>query len=148
MPTLRFPSSFPPSLLHNLPDFRPSQHQSTALIFSPKPFYPFPKKFDNEVSTRIHCPQLSKSWKWRDRISFISSFFDKSREIETLKQDLLEAIAPLDRGAAATPEDQQRIELVGRRVLVFADKIECVDFVPNLCWNYFLFNKNKMFNLK
>ncbi|XP_075477204.1 putative plastid-lipid-associated protein 4, chloroplastic isoform X2 [Primulina tabacum] len=105
MPTLRFPSSFPP-LLHNSPDFRLCQHQS-----SPKPFHFFSKKWGNEVPTHIHCPQLSKSWKWRDRVSFISSFLDNSREIESLKQDLLEAIVPLDRGAAATPEDQQRIEL-------------------------------------
>ncbi|XP_073029275.1 probable plastid-lipid-associated protein 4, chloroplastic isoform X2 [Primulina eburnea] len=102
MPTLRFPSSFPP-LLHNSPDF---QHQ-----FSPKPFHFLSKKWGYEVPTHIHCPQLSKSWKWRDRVSFISSFLDNSREIESLKQDLLEAIVSLDRGAAATPEDQQRIEL-------------------------------------
>ncbi|XP_075477203.1 putative plastid-lipid-associated protein 4, chloroplastic isoform X1 [Primulina tabacum] len=110
MPTLRFPSSFPP-LLHNSPDFRLCQHQS-----SPKPFHFFSKKWGNEVPTHIHCPQLSKSWKWRDRVSFISSFLDNSREIESLKQDLLEAIVPLDRGAAATPEDQQRIELIVRKL--------------------------------
>ncbi|KAG8364113.1 hypothetical protein BUALT_Bualt19G0093000 [Buddleja alternifolia] len=47
--------------------------------------------------------------KWRAGVSFFSSFSVENEEIERLKQELLEAIAPLDRGAAATPEDRQRI---------------------------------------
>ncbi|KZV20794.1 hypothetical protein F511_30436 [Dorcoceras hygrometricum] len=116
MLTLRSPSSFPPSLHQNSLDFCTSQHQSTALVFSAKPFCFSPKKWSNEAQTHSHRLQLSRSWQWRARAFFKFSFLDKSREIESLKQDLLQAIAPLDRGAAATPEDQQSIELIVRKL--------------------------------
>ncbi|KAK6121296.1 hypothetical protein DH2020_044947 [Rehmannia glutinosa] len=60
--------------------------------------------------------ELRKSGKWRTRVSFFSSFLVKNPGIESLKQELLEAIAPLDRGAAATPEDQQRIDQIARKL--------------------------------
>lgn len=52
--------------------------------------------------------------------SFLPSFFTGSKKKEeedakkaaTLKEELLAAIAPLDRGAEATPEDKDRVEQV------------------------------------
>lgn len=46
-------------------------------------------------------------------MSFFPAFLKKGKDAETLKEELLEAIAPLDRGALATPEDQQRVDQVG-----------------------------------
>ena len=46
-------------------------------------------------------------------MSFFPAFLKKGKDAKTLKEELLEAIAPLDRGADAPPEDQQRIDQVG-----------------------------------
>lgn len=54
--------------------------------------------------------QVPQYWKWRTRVSF--SFLSRSQDVESLKEELLEAIAPLDRGADATPEDQKLIDQV------------------------------------
>lgn len=53
------------------------------------------------------------SAKWRVRISFFPAFLNKRKDVSALKQELLEAIAPLDRGAEATPEDQEMVDQVG-----------------------------------
>ena len=46
---------------------------------------------------------------------FLSSLFflNKGKDAKVLKEELLEAISPLDQGADATPEDQQRVDQVG-----------------------------------
>ncbi|KAL3538566.1 hypothetical protein ACH5RR_001932 [Cinchona calisaya] len=54
--------------------------------------------------------------KWRTRVSFFSSFLAKGKDVESLKQELLEAIEPLDRGAEATPEDQQSVDQIARKL--------------------------------
>lgn len=60
---------------------------------------------NNYVSTSIT--------KWRTNVSFLPSFLNNRKgDATTIKQELLQAIAPLDRGAQATPEDQQRVDLV------------------------------------
>ena len=46
-------------------------------------------------------------------MSFSLAFLKKGKYAKTLKEELLEAIAPLDRRADATLEDQQRIDQVG-----------------------------------
>lgn len=46
-------------------------------------------------------------------MSFFPAFLSKRKDAATLKEELLEAISPLDRGAEATPEDQQRVDQVG-----------------------------------
>lgn len=51
--------------------------------------------------------------KWRVNISFFPAFLNKGKDVKLLKEELLDAIAPLDRGADATPEDQQRVDQVG-----------------------------------
>ncbi|KAK6121181.1 hypothetical protein DH2020_045102 [Rehmannia glutinosa] len=105
------------TLLHSSIDFY------SATIFSPKRLLPFSSnRRSGEVSR--HLPnnsihqnlELRKSGKWRTRVSFFSSFLVKNPGIESLKQELLEAIEPLDRGAAATPEDQQRIDQIARKL--------------------------------
>lgn len=52
------------------------------------------------------------SGKWRAKVSFFPAFLKKSKDAKTLKEELLDAIAPLDRGADASPEDQERIDQV------------------------------------
>ncbi|KAL2513803.1 putative plastid-lipid-associated protein 4 [Forsythia ovata] len=55
--------------------------------------------------------------KWRTHVSFFPAFFNnKTKNAESIKQELLEAIAPLDRGAEATPEDQQRVDEIARKL--------------------------------
>ena len=55
--------------------------------------------------------------KWRARVSFFPAFLSKRKDAKTLKEELLEAIAPLDRGADATFEDQERVDQVGLYML-------------------------------
>ncbi|MQL91139.1 hypothetical protein Taro_023745 [Colocasia esculenta] len=52
--------------------------------------------------------------KWRLGVSFFPSFLSskKGKSSEDIKEELLEAIAPLDRGAAATEEDRERIDQI------------------------------------
>lgn len=53
------------------------------------------------------------SEKWRAKVSFFPAFLNRGRkDAKTLKDELLDAIEPLDRGADATPEDQQRVDQV------------------------------------
>ncbi|KAL0412728.1 UNVERIFIED_CONTAM: hypothetical protein Sradi_1474500 [Sesamum radiatum] len=118
MATLRFSS--PSTLLHNPTDF------CSATVSSPKRrlFHSWNNRSrdaplrscSNSVNQNLDLP---KSGQWRTGVSFFSGFLVKSTEIESLKQELLEAIAPLDRGAAATPEDQQRVDKVGISSAVF-----------------------------
>nr|GMC87816.1 probable plastid-lipid-associated protein 4, chloroplastic [Ipomoea batatas] len=50
--------------------------------------------------------------KWRASVSFFPGFLklNKTKDPEPIKEELFEALAPLDRGAEATPEDQEQIE--------------------------------------
>ncbi|XP_057497060.1 probable plastid-lipid-associated protein 4, chloroplastic isoform X2 [Actinidia eriantha] len=52
----------------------------------------------------------------RTGVSFFPSFFTKTQDSESLKEELLEAIAPLERGAEATPEDRERIDQIARKL--------------------------------
>lgn len=52
----------------------------------------------------------------KTQVSFFPAFLTKGKDAKTLKLDLLEAIQPLDRGADATPEDQERIEQLTRKL--------------------------------
>ncbi|XP_020528764.1 probable plastid-lipid-associated protein 4, chloroplastic isoform X2 [Amborella trichopoda] len=53
--------------------------------------------------------------KWRSKASFFP-FLKKKKDSKALKEELLEAIAPLDRGAEATQEDQDRIDKIAREL--------------------------------
>lgn len=89
---------------------------STALP-SPKGLHRFSSN-QNCHDASLHFPSYSSSRespisdKWRVGISFFAPFLDKTGEIESLKQQLLDAIAPLDRGGTATPEDQRLVDQV------------------------------------
>nr|GMC83614.1 probable plastid-lipid-associated protein 4, chloroplastic isoform X1 [Ipomoea batatas] len=79
-----------------------------------------PKLHSGSTST-FHCwsenlkgEQVLQYWKWRTRVSF--SFLSRSQDVESLKEELLEAIAPLDRGADATPEDQKLVDQIARKL--------------------------------
>jgi hypothetical protein len=61
----------------------------------------------------------SISHKWRTNVSFFPAFLKKGKDANTIKEELLEAIAPLDRGAEATPEDQQRIDQVAFYIYIY-----------------------------
>ncbi|KAA8536528.1 hypothetical protein F0562_029006 [Nyssa sinensis] len=54
--------------------------------------------------------------KWRTNVSFFPAFLNKAKDAKAIKEELLDAIAPLDRGADATPEDQQRIDQIARKL--------------------------------
>ncbi|RZB97586.1 putative plastid-lipid-associated protein 4, chloroplastic isoform B [Glycine soja] len=55
--------------------------------------------------------------KWRTKVSFFTSFLkQKGKDAKIIKEELLEAIAPLDRGADATPQDQQTVDQIAREL--------------------------------
>lgn len=92
----------------------PSAHRYLHPISSHFP----PLSTDFSLTTRPKTPlELSNPAavpKWRTKVSFFPSFLikKKGKSKEEIKQELLEAIAPLDRGAEASPEDQERIEQI------------------------------------
>ncbi|PWA65525.1 plastid lipid-associated protein/fibrillin conserved domain-containing protein [Artemisia annua] len=53
---------------------------------------------------------------WRTGVSFFQSFSTKSEDIESLKQELFEIIAPLDRGANASLEQQELVDQIARKL--------------------------------
>nr|GMC87815.1 probable plastid-lipid-associated protein 4, chloroplastic isoform X1 [Ipomoea batatas] len=88
---------------------------SSRLILSASP------KLHSGSNSTFHCwsenlkgEQVPQHWKWRARVSF--SFLSRSQDVESLKEELLEAIAPLDRGADATPEDQKLVDQIARKL--------------------------------
>ncbi|XP_048337505.2 probable plastid-lipid-associated protein 4, chloroplastic [Ziziphus jujuba] len=58
----------------------------------------------------------TSSEKWRAKVSFFPAFLKKGKDAKTLKEELLDAIETLDRGAEATPEDQQRVDKIAREL--------------------------------
>ncbi|EYU35442.1 hypothetical protein MIMGU_mgv1a012236mg [Erythranthe guttata] len=70
------------------------------------------------TNTNYHAPAINNVEKWRTRVSFFTDFLNKnkSKSADAIKEELLEAIAPLDRGAEATPEDQQTIDQIARKL--------------------------------
>ncbi|KAK1568299.1 hypothetical protein Q3G72_022797 [Acer saccharum] len=50
--------------------------------------------------------------KWRAKVSFFPAFLNKGKDAKLLKEELLDAIAPLDRGAEANPDDQQTVDQI------------------------------------
>ncbi|CAL1352661.1 unnamed protein product [Linum trigynum] len=55
--------------------------------------------------------------KWRTNVSFLPAFFKSpGKDLNALKDELLQAIAPLDRGAEATPDDQKFVDQIARKL--------------------------------
>lgn len=85
----------------------PKLHHLTASTLFPA------NNHNNSLST---TPTPAALHKWRANVSFFTGLLNKNKtkNAEAIKQELLEAIAPLDRGAEATPEDQEIIDQVYR----------------------------------
>ncbi|CAN4108070.1 unnamed protein product [Withania somnifera] len=79
--------------------------------------------FPTRVPFSHHSPAVSESLKWRARTYFFPFFSTKTQDTESLKLELLQAIAPLDRGAEATPEDQKLVDQIASK-LEAANKVK------------------------
>ncbi|XP_045828218.1 probable plastid-lipid-associated protein 4, chloroplastic [Trifolium pratense] len=87
-------------------DSNPSQ---LNLVFAPPP-----PKF-NTTNITLPSSSVANSKKWKNMVSFFQGFSTgggKGRDIQSLKVELYETISPLDRGAEATLEDQQRVDKI------------------------------------
>lgn len=94
-------------------------HSSAAAALLPKLHLPtaatlFPANNHNNSLSTTPTPTPAALHKWRASVSFFTGLLNnnKTKNAEAIKQELLEAIAPLDRGAEATPEDQEIIDQV------------------------------------
>ncbi|XP_047173366.1 probable plastid-lipid-associated protein 4, chloroplastic [Vigna umbellata] len=76
----------------------------------------FPSSSRQKSNTPHLVLQETDSAKWRNMVSFFPGFLTKGRDVDSLKQELYETIAPLDRGAEATPEEQQRVDQIARKL--------------------------------
>lgn len=92
-----------------------SQAPLSAIIFPKNGLFLISQPKFNSTDT---IEPISDSGKWRNKVSFFAGFF-KTRDVESLKEQLFETIAPLDRGAEATPEDQQRVDQVKKKIYFF-----------------------------
>ncbi|XP_006431910.2 probable plastid-lipid-associated protein 4, chloroplastic isoform X1 [Citrus clementina] len=108
--------------LHSATVVTGSQFSTPQLLFPSRvSFSYFPTKLNNNYQNNRNLSSTeyyhsSASQKWRASVSFFPAFLNKGKDAKVLKEELLEAIAPLDRGAEATPEDQQRVEQIARKL--------------------------------
>ncbi|EXB97328.1 putative plastid-lipid-associated protein 4 [Morus notabilis] len=87
----------------------------------PHPVIPFhfPTKPTTPLILQTSITTRTTEKQWRLCVSFFSSFLSKKgKDATALKEELLDAIAPLDRGADATPEDQQTVDQIESSALV------------------------------
>ncbi|RWR92835.1 putative plastid-lipid-associated protein 4, chloroplastic isoform X1 [Cinnamomum micranthum f. kanehirae] len=101
-----------PHKTRNLPLFpNPNNPHHTS-----QPF-PFSAKFPFPNTNTTNNTNIKISEKWRNRVSFFPSFLKKKgKDSEALKEELLEAISPLDRGAEASPDDKDRVDQIAREL--------------------------------
>ncbi|KAK7852162.1 putative plastid-lipid-associated protein 4 [Quercus suber] len=136
-------SATQPSTLQKLPSFSHCTHYFSCKIPT---LLSKTQHHNNQHPHHIKPNKLSDladSWKWRTQVSFFTGFLTKGRNAESLKEELYAAIAPLDRGAEATPEDQQLVEQIAR-------KLEAVNEVKeplksnllNGKWNFYIQHPN------
>lgn len=83
----------------------------TSQIQSSNIQFPTNKPIFHERLTTSNTSPTTASTTRTPKVSFFPAFFTR-KDAQTLKLDLLEAIQPLDRGADASPEDQQFIDKV------------------------------------
>ncbi|KAL3324474.1 hypothetical protein AABB24_038556 [Solanum stoloniferum] len=95
---------------------RPLTHvASTKLYLSYSTSFSFPSILNpHPHNNNTNISPLNK--KWQINVSFFPAFFNKTKDPTPIKQELLQAIAPLDRGADATPQDQQIIDQIACRL--------------------------------
>ncbi|XP_055816239.1 probable plastid-lipid-associated protein 4, chloroplastic isoform X2 [Solanum dulcamara] len=101
------------TFIHSFP---PNPNLSSNLLLSS----PRRRPFSDHFPAVSYVPE---SLKFRARVSFFPFFSNKSEDTESLKLALLEAIAPLDRGAEATPEDQKLVDQIASK-LEAANKVK------------------------
>ena len=101
--------SFSATLPHNL---LPCKYFLASSHYSPIIFHAKPKSASTH--NLIIANATAHSWKWRTRVSFFPGFLTTGRDAKSLKEELYAALAPLDRGVGATPEDQQLVVQVRR----------------------------------
>ncbi|XP_059596969.1 probable plastid-lipid-associated protein 4, chloroplastic isoform X2 [Vitis vinifera] len=111
-------SSYPSATLLN-----GTLHSSFTDLFisrTPLPINIKPKPILTTTQTYHYHPhkalEFSGYWKWRTGVSFFPSFLTKSKDSEALKEELFTAIAPLDRGAEATAQDQELVDQIARKL--------------------------------
>ncbi|MED6206975.1 putative plastid-lipid-associated protein 4, chloroplastic [Stylosanthes scabra] len=106
--------SSPPSFhAHHLPPLNPKHHSSTPKLLLLHP----PPSFSSSNFPIIRTATTPHTEKWRAQVSFFPAFFKiGTKDANTIKQELLEAIAPLDRGADATPDDQLTVDQIARKL--------------------------------
>ncbi|KAI7745343.1 hypothetical protein M8C21_027955 [Ambrosia artemisiifolia] len=92
-------------------------HLSQFLLHSPSSLsgITFPAK-PSTISHHLSLTHSPISTKWRTHVSFFTGLLNKTKDASSIKQELLDAIAPLDRGAEASPDDQQAIDQIVRKL--------------------------------
>ncbi|KAL8540687.1 hypothetical protein ACS0TY_002066 [Phlomoides rotata] len=93
--------------------------QSAAASLVPKLHHLSPSHQNNCLSASTATALTPANLhKWRSHVSFFTDFLNnnKTKNAEAIKEELLEAIAPLDRGAEATPQDQEAIDQIARKL--------------------------------
>ncbi|KAJ0800805.1 putative plastid-lipid-associated protein [Helianthus annuus] len=87
---------------------------SSSPITHPSIYSPPPPPTRSLLSSNNYGTENKKKTRlWRSGVSFLQLFSTKS---ESIKQELLEVIAPLDRGTDATAEQQQRVDQMARKL--------------------------------
>lgn len=107
------------------PPFTTTTRSSSTAALRLNATVPFQSSSHHNNNKQCLCLSISPiSPKWRTQVSFFTGFLtnnNKTKSAEAIKEELLDAIAPLDRGAEATPEDQQEIERVWNHITLFLD---------------------------
>ncbi|CAN6479966.1 unnamed protein product [Victoria cruziana] len=86
----------------------------TSLCRSSFPGFPGHDELKGSVGLSIYGP--GKRGQWKTAASLFPFLKKKKKDTDALKEELLEAIAPLDRGAEATEEDQERVDQIAREL--------------------------------
>ncbi|XP_047311071.1 probable plastid-lipid-associated protein 4, chloroplastic [Impatiens glandulifera] len=96
-----------------------SPHSFRRLILSPNSALnvsSFPQKHNVAYWTINSASSSSSSTeqRWRRNVSFFTGFLNNKspKDANAIKEELLDAIASLDRGADAGPEDQERVDKI------------------------------------
>ncbi|QCD76470.1 probable plastid-lipid-associated protein 4, chloroplastic [Vigna unguiculata] len=86
---------------------------STLNTTSSLPHFHAPKlSSSSHFPTKPSTTHLPLSHKWRAKVSFFPSFLKKRKDAKIIKEELLQAIEPLDRGADATLQDQETVDQI------------------------------------
>ncbi|CAI0439279.1 unnamed protein product [Linum tenue] len=101
------------AIFHGDPPHPLKLHPAAGAIF------PLSKNLANSFATALIQTgrDNNNNSKWRTNVSFLPAFFKSpGKDLNALKEELLQAIAPLDRGAEATPEDQKFVDQIARKL--------------------------------